>query len=86
MNEKRIREKKNRIDQLEYWELAYLWRFCDAGHPFFDHKLPFYKHLEARFVKHGGMTKEMSRNIGWKRTDDLDVDKIVRWGNENESI
>ena len=86
MNEKRVQEKLKRIDSLEYWELAYLWRFCDAGHPFFDHTLPFYKHLEARFVEHGGMTKEMSRHIGWKRGASQRIDQIVRWGNENESV
>jgi hypothetical protein len=86
MNEKRIQEKIKIIGALEYWELAYLWRHCDAGHPFFDHELPFYKHLEARFVKHGAMTKDMSRELGWRRNPDSVVDKIVRWGNENESV
>lgn len=82
MKKARIKAEKDRIDKLEYWELAYLWRNCDASHPYFDHKLPLYGHLEARFMGFGGMTKEMSRNIGWKREADLTVDKIVRDGNE----
>lgn len=86
MNEEKIEAALKLIDGLKYWELAYLWRFCDAGHPYFDHTLPLYKHLEARFIKFGGMSKEISRDTGWNRDSSLDVDKITRWGNENESV
>lgn len=85
MDEERIAKEKKRIDRLEYWELAYLWRFCGDKHPYFNGKLPLYKHLETRFLEFGGMTKDMSRNIPWEREPQLDIDGLVKWGNETGS-
>ena len=62
MTEKEIQDGKNRIDNMSQLEMARLWRFAPPGHPYFDTKLPLYKHFKARFK---GFTPEISKAIGW---------------------
>jgi len=65
MTEQEIKRHKKQIDQMNHAEMASMWRFAPAGHPFFDNTLPLYKHFKARFDELGGMTTEISKSIGW---------------------
>jgi hypothetical protein len=76
MNKNEIEQEKKKIDGYKYWELAYLWRHCSAGHPYFVSG-PLYRHLERRFSGLGGMTKEMSKRIGWDRHAHIEIDKEI---------
>ena len=59
--EKEIQE----INEMSQEEMARLWRFAPAGHPYFDMSQPFYKVFERRFEKLGGMTAKISKSLGW---------------------
>ncbi|MBN2039608.1 MAG: hypothetical protein JW864_06180 [Spirochaetes bacterium] len=65
MTEEIINEWKKKIDEMSHIEMATLWRFAPAGHPVFDMTLPLSDYFEARFKKLGGMTSEISKQIGW---------------------
>lgn len=53
------------IETLSPMGMAIFRRFAEPGHPLFDRHLPFYKHFEERFEIFGGMTPELSIEIGW---------------------
>ena len=53
------------IDALSREDMARLHRFAPAGHIYFNSSLPFHKHFEERFKSLGGMTPEISKQIGW---------------------
>jgi len=55
-----------KINSLSHRAMAKMWRFHPSGHPYFDSKLPYYKIFEARFQSLGGMTPELSKEIGWE--------------------
>lgn len=61
-----IEEMKLKIDGMSHLQMAYLHRFAAVGHPFFDSKLPLHEHFEKRFKEFGGMTPEISKEIGWE--------------------
>lgn len=65
MTPEEIEEHKAKIDTLSQLEMARLWRFVRAGHPYFNSELPLYEHFKARFEKLGGMTPEISKQLGW---------------------
>ncbi len=53
-----------KIYLLSQFEMAWIWRFS-PGHPWFDSTLPYFKHFNRRFKRLGGMTTEISKQIGW---------------------
>ena len=65
MENERIKQLQDEIDELTQIEMAMKQRFAPAGHPFFDNttKLPDY--FNKRFKDLGGMTPEISKQIGW---------------------
>ncbi len=54
-----------KIYSMSQFEMANLWRFAPAGHPWFNSTLPYFKHFNRRFKRLGGMTSEISKQIGW---------------------
>ena len=61
MNEEFLEQIKN-LTQLE---ACRLYRFAPTGHPFFDSRLPYYNAFMTRYTELGGMTPEISKEIGW---------------------
>ncbi len=57
--------KKN-IDGLSQKAMALLQRFAPIGHPFFITGTGLPEYFNARFDKRGGMTPEISKEIGPK--------------------
>lgn len=55
------------INNMSHIEMARLWRFTTIGSksPYFDDNLPYFKIFEKRFKELGGMTPEISKEIGW---------------------
>lgn len=66
MKEEKAIELMKEIDVMSHVEMAKLWRFAPAGHPMFEHGNVF-QHFKERFTSFGGMTPEISRQIGWGR-------------------
>lgn len=64
MTEKEIEEAKARIDKMNRFEMASLWRFAPVGHPFFDSSLPLADYFKARFDSLGGFSPEISKALG----------------------
>lgn len=61
-------EQKKEIAKIEIMsqvEMAHLYRFAPAGHPYFNRELPYNKFFMDRFILLGGMTPEISKEIGW---------------------
>ena len=56
-----------KIKKLTHYEMAKLWRFTPDGHIYFDSTLPYYKIFLERFQQLGGMTSEISKQLGWKK-------------------
>lgn len=59
-----IQAVKNEIDTLSQIEMAKLWRFAPVGHKYFDTTKPWHLHFDERFKKLGGMTPQISKEIG----------------------
>ena len=55
-----------KIYSTSHAEMASLWRFAPAGHPWFNSTLPYFKHFKRRFDQLGGFTSEISKGIGWE--------------------
>ena len=59
-----IEKMKRDIDVMTQEDMARLWRFAPAGHPYFRNDLPeVYDYFKARFT---GFTPEISKKIGWE--------------------
>ena len=61
-------EQKDEIRQIYSMSqsgMASLWRFAPTGHKWFNNTLPYFKHFNRRFKRLGGMTTEISKQIGW---------------------
>lgn len=63
MTDEEIMKAKEAIDAMSQEEMARLWRFAPAGHPYFDSRLPLVEYFEARFK---GFTPGISKKIGWE--------------------
>lgn len=59
------KQEIEKINQMCHCEMAKLWRFAPAGHPYFDGDLPYYAVFKKRFDALGGMTVAMSKSLGW---------------------
>lgn len=53
-----------RIANMDHLEMAKLWRFAKMGHPLF--RPPQFEQFRERFESLGGMTPELSKQIGWE--------------------
>jgi hypothetical protein len=60
-----IQSGKDEIDALSHTEMGRLYRFAPAGHKFFDITKPWHKYFSERFKKLGGMTPQISKEIGF---------------------
>jgi hypothetical protein len=56
-----------KIDEMSQMEMASLQRFAPAGHPIFDCSNNLSEYFKERFNKKGGMTPEISKELGWKK-------------------
>ena len=65
MTEEETRKAKAEIDALSQFEMCRLWRFAPPGHPFFQGEIGEYFHKKLK--EKGGMTPEISKDLGWKR-------------------
>ncbi len=59
-----IEQQKAKIDGMSRLEMARLWRFAPAGHPYFDTNLPLYEYFKARFTALGGFSSSISKQLG----------------------
>jgi len=57
-----IETEKKIIDNMSQEEMARMWRFAPALHPYFRHDLPLFEHFQKRFK---GFTVEIAKAIGW---------------------
>ena len=61
-------EQKGELRQIysmSQYEMAYLWRFAPTDHKWFNNTLPYSKHFNRQFKRLGGMTTEISKQMGW---------------------
>lgn len=57
---------KEEINNLTHLQMAKLWRFHPAGHPYFRSDcLVLFDHFNKRFQSYGGMTPHISKLLGW---------------------
>lgn len=61
-----IEEIKAEIEGLSHYEMCRLWRFAPVGHKYFDSTGPYWPVFEKRYFELGGMTPEISKQLGWK--------------------
>jgi hypothetical protein len=54
------------IGEMTHFEMAQLWRFAPAGHPYFVSGSPLTEAFVERFNQLGGMTSKLSKQVGWK--------------------
>lgn len=59
-----VEKAKAAIDKLDQYQMARLKRFATAGHLFFSNTR-INDYFEKRFEALGGMTPEISKQIGW---------------------
>ena len=68
MDNKITKEDQQHIDTINtmsQYAMASLYRFAPSGHPYFDNTRPMWKVFEKRFKLLGGMTTEISKDLGW---------------------
>lgn len=54
------------LEKLSHYEMAKLYRFCPVGSLFFA-DTDVYARFKQRFAELGGMTPELSKQIGWEK-------------------
>jgi hypothetical protein len=54
------------IKALTQYQMARILRFAPSGHPYFDTTLPYHKVFTESFKAKGGMTPQISKQIGWE--------------------
>lgn len=54
---------KKAIDEMSQFSMASLWRNAPSGHPYFQGETGEY--FSKVFKEKGGMTTEISKEIGW---------------------
>jgi len=54
------------INNMSQYGMAYLVRFADPGHPYFVNN-EVYDIFSKRFRELGGMTPEISKQLGWEK-------------------
>jgi hypothetical protein len=51
------------INKMGRYEMAEMWRYTPAGHPWFDSTKPYFAIFQARFKDLGGFSPEVSKAI-----------------------
>ncbi len=64
LTQEQIENWKKKIDKMSQVEMASFYRFTPPGHPIFTSILLF-KYFQDKFQEKGGMTPEISKQIGW---------------------
>jgi hypothetical protein len=64
MTKEQILIHLKQISEMSQLEMARLWRFAPPGHPYFDSTLPLSDAFTKRFQRLGGITPEISKQIG----------------------
>lgn len=67
MSDEEVVAEKAKIDALSHLEMAKLYRFAPSGHPYFDSAMVVSQYFFGRWVRLGGMTPELSKQIGWQQ-------------------
>lgn len=65
LTESEIETWKKRIDAMSARDCMELQRFAPSGHPVFRSDLPLYDYFQSHFNKLGGITPELSNQVGW---------------------
>jgi hypothetical protein len=52
------------IDKLTHFEMGRIMRFAPSNHDFI--KMPVFTYFQARFIRLGGWTPEISKQVGWE--------------------
>jgi hypothetical protein len=66
LSEEEITKAIEHINNMTHIELASMWRFAPSGHIYFDKQYPqLYEAFKKRFDSFGGMTPEVSKEVGW---------------------
>lgn len=60
-----IQIHKNHIDGLSQYDMAHMWRFSKAGENIYFTTPELTEHFNKRFKELGGMTPELSKELGW---------------------
>ena len=55
------------IDKMSQRDMATLYRHGPSGHKYFRNDFPLHEYFMKRFNALGGMTPEISKEIGWRR-------------------
>ena len=59
------KDEKAKIDAMSQEDMARLWRFAPAGHPYFVSGSELSEYFAKVFKEKGGMTPAVSKRIGW---------------------
>jgi len=60
------KQEIEKINNMDRYEMASLWRFAPLGHPYFDITKPFHEVFKRRFFDDlGGFSPEISKSLGW---------------------
>jgi len=51
------------INNMTQREMASMWRYAPAGHPYFDKTKPYFEVFNKRFTELGRFTPEISKSI-----------------------
>jgi len=65
MNSKMYDEEKRKINKLSHYSLGHIYRFAPSEHPYMQHK-DLFNYFMERFQELGGMTPELSKQLGWR--------------------
>jgi len=63
MTDDETKRHKEIIDSMSQEDMARLWRFAPAGHPYFDRRLTLFDYFSAKFK---GFTPEISKKLAGK--------------------
>jgi hypothetical protein len=56
--------EKARIDSMSHFAMAHVFRYSPPGHPYFVRGSELADYFDARFKKLGGMTPQLSKQLG----------------------
>lgn len=65
MEDKKLQSELDKISSMTREQMARLWRFAPAGHPYFVSDSVLFKAFDKRFGELGRMSPEISKRIGW---------------------
>ena len=64
MTDDERKQLEDRINAMSHRDMAIFWRFGKSDDPIIQDK-ELFKRFRTRFDEHGGMTSELSKDIGW---------------------